>query len=162
MLDNLKDEYWHYSVSRQSQSIILACTGEFSLVWPHPVRQGYTPLLQNRVWHASVVSRAKFIQCLEWCISVSKVAGRVKLFWYITSSLLCGQIMTTPTFLLLKYGFLTDPRLEAKKLKRCHILAIVCKGRKPISSDTGIENHVIPKVGGAISGPGFLNNMEIK
>ena len=82
--------------------------------------------------------------------------------YHHTSSLLYGKILTTPTFLLLKYGFLTDARLEAKKLKRCHILAIVCKGRKPISSDTGIENHVIPKVGGAISGLGFLNNMEIK
>ena len=33
------------------------------------------------------VGRAKFMQCLEWCMSVSKVAARVKLFWYITRPL---------------------------------------------------------------------------
>ena len=117
MLDNLKDEYWHYSVSRQSQSIILACTGEFSLVWPHPVRQGYTPLLQNRVWHASVVSRAKFIQCLEWCISVSKVAGRVKLFWYITSSLVVWSNIDHTHLLIAKIWLPHRSTSGSKKIK---------------------------------------------
>ena len=27
-------------------NIILACTGEFSLAWPHPVLQGHTPLTE--------------------------------------------------------------------------------------------------------------------
>ena len=34
-----------------------------------------------------------------------------------TSSLLCGKILTTPTFLLLEYGFSTDTHLEAKNAK---------------------------------------------
>ena len=36
------------------------------------------------------------------------------LVYHHTSSLLCGKILTTPTFLLLKYGFIADARLEAK------------------------------------------------
>ena len=36
------------------------------------------------------------------------------LVYHHTSSLLCGKILTTPTFLQLEYGFLTDARLEAK------------------------------------------------
>ena len=35
-----------------------------------------------------------------------------------TSSLLCGKILTTPTFVLLEYGFSTNIHLEAKKNKR--------------------------------------------
>ena len=34
-----------------------------------------------------------------------------------TSSLLCGKILTMPTFLLLEYGFITDARLETKTQK---------------------------------------------
>ena len=37
--------------------------------------------------------------------------------YHHTSSLLCGKILTTPTFLLLKYGFIADARLEAKTQK---------------------------------------------
>ena len=34
-----------------------------------------------------------------------------------TSFLLSGKILTTPTFLLLEYGFITDAHLEAKIAK---------------------------------------------
>ena len=37
--------------------------------------------------------------------------------YHHTSSLLCGKILTTPTFLLLKYEFIADARLEAKNAK---------------------------------------------
>ena len=37
--------------------------------------------------------------------------------YHHTFSLLCGKILTTPTFLLLKYGFIADARLEAKNAK---------------------------------------------
>ena len=48
-------------------------------------------------------------------MSVSKVAASETVFVYHhTSSLLCGKILTTPTFLLLQYGFIADARLEAK------------------------------------------------
>ena len=40
------------------------------------------------------------------------------LVYHYTSCLLCGKILTTPTFLLLEYGFITDTRLKAKKRKR--------------------------------------------
>ena len=33
--------------------------------------------------------------------------------YHQTSSLLCGKILTKPTFLLLDYGFIADARLEA-------------------------------------------------
>jgi len=33
------------------------------------------------------VGKATFMQCLEWSVSVSKVAARVKRFWYITTPL---------------------------------------------------------------------------
>ena len=46
--------------------------------------------------HASLVSKAKFIQWLEWCISVSKGAGRVKMFWYITTPFLYCVIKYWP------------------------------------------------------------------
>ena len=39
------------------------------------------------------------------------------LVYHHTSSLLCGKILTTPTFLLLEYGFIADTRLEAKNAK---------------------------------------------
>ena len=38
-----------------------------------------------------------------------------------SSSLLCGKILTTSTFLLLEYGFITDTRLEAKKTQKAVI-----------------------------------------
>ena len=43
-----------------------------------------------------------------------KSAARVEtvLVYHHTSSVLYGKILTTPTFLLLEYGFLADPRLE--------------------------------------------------
>ena len=37
--------------------------------------------------------------------------------YHHTPSLLCGKILTTPTLLLLKYGFIADARLEAKNAK---------------------------------------------
>ena len=53
-------------------------------------------------------------------VSVSKVTARVKLFWYITTPLLyyaVKLILTTPTFLLLEYDFISDASLEAKNAK---------------------------------------------
>ena len=68
---------------------------------------------------------------------MSKVAARVKLFWYITTPLLyCGKILTTPTILLLEYGFITDARLEAKTAKGGNL-----------NHDCFKQYHVFPKLG---------------
>jgi len=58
---------------------------------------------------------------------VCKVVARVKLFlvYHHTSSLLCGKILTTPTFLLLENGFFTEPHLEAENAKCGYLTAIV-------------------------------------
>ena len=66
--------------------------------WYRMVRSIMYQNLYN-IWSES----SKFLQ--EW-----------KLFWYITTLLLLyGKILTTPTFLLLEYGFLAYQHLEAKK-----------------------------------------------
>ena len=71
-------------------------------------------------------------------MSVSKVAARVKPFfiYHHTSSLLCGKILTTPTFLLLKYGFIADARLEAKNAKGGNL-----------NRNCFQQYHVFPKLG---------------
>ena len=49
---------------------------------------------------------------------------------------LCGKILTTPTFLLLKYGFIADARLEAKNAKGGNL-----------NRNCFQQYHVFPKLG---------------
>ena len=46
-----------------------------------------------------------------------KLQEETVLVYHHTSFLLRGKILTTPTFLLLEYGFITDARRETKKQK---------------------------------------------
>ena len=57
--------------------------------------------------------------------------------YHRTSSLLCGKILTTPTFLLLtEYGFIADARLEAKNAKGGNL-----------NRNCFQQYHVFPKLG---------------
>ena len=56
--------------------------------------------------------------------------------YHQTSSLLCGKILTTPTFLLLKYNFIADARLEAKNAKGGNL-----------NRNCFQQYHVFPKLG---------------
>ena len=55
--------------------------------------------------------------------------------YHHTSSLLCGKILTTPTVILLEYGFITVVRLEAKNAKSSDL------------NDYFKQYHVFPKLG---------------
>ena len=59
------------------------------------------------------------MQCLEvmYISDQSCCKSEIVLVNHHTSPLLCGKVLTTPTFLLLEYGFITYTRLEAKNAK---------------------------------------------
>ena len=71
------------------------------------------------------------------CISVQSFCkSETVLVYHQTSSLLCGKILTTPTFLLLEYGFIADARLEAKNAKGGNL-----------NRNCFQQYHVFPKLG---------------
>ena len=90
-------------------------------------------------------------------ISVQSCCKSETVFVYHhTSSLLCGKILTTPTFLLLKYGFIADARLEAGEAKFTaihvalrHLIKYSWRDRLPSSSSawTINEPHLPYKTG---------------
>ena len=101
---------WGKINNQQTLPINLICKNLWDKEWGGCLLQGVIPVLVG----------AELNLCNIWSyIFVSKVAARVEtvLVYHHTFSLLCGKTLTMATFLLLEYGFLTDPHLEANNAK---------------------------------------------